>query len=123
MRKNQGEHAKALTVPEQWDRIDQWTAKHTIYNCPVRTGHYFDGEIRGFVAKSVGYHCDSGIGETVSPPNFTTLGELVDFYCEGKSGYYCFMVSNVEYKRIGDIWVIVNWEKICETRDEKLVCE
>lgn len=101
LQKNQGEFAKSLAAPQQWNRIDTWIANHPPYRCQLREWH--EAEIETFSERDAG---------------------TIHFVCSGVDySVYSFGVLGMTFTWLSDGWVVENWEQICEIRNGQEICQ
>jgi hypothetical protein len=80
--------AKALTVPEQWGRIDTWMVEHEAFNCP------FSLDIENMMMECVNGYCRYSCGD------------------EG----YNIRIEDLRLQKTEEGWQVADWGEICESR-------
>ncbi len=98
------DQAKAITTPEQWERIDEWMKGREKIVCQ-RTGAMTGISSNGLLLKgeddwgfTAGYQCDS----QVTP--------------------YCLQINDILVKKTEDGWKVYDWGKVCEAPDYNYRC-
>jgi hypothetical protein len=97
--------AKAVTVSEQWDRIDEWMKGRQPFEC-------LEGEWDATGTGGSGFH------DTVS--NEWNFGFL--YQCASQRTPYCLNVDDILVKETADGWKVYDWGKICEAPELGYKC-
>jgi hypothetical protein len=98
------EKAKSATVPEQWDRIDEWMQEREPFTCP------------GLGWGSSGI---SGSGLRIAD-NEWHYGAV--YQCADERTPYCLLVNDILVRETEDGWKVYDWGSMCETSDYAIGC-
>ncbi|MEJ5311828.1 MAG: hypothetical protein WHX52_18860 [Anaerolineae bacterium] len=90
--------AKQVTVPEQWDQIEEWMQGRQFYRC--RRGDW-DGTGTG------------GVGGILSSTNEAYWG--YEYQCISQLTPYTFRINDIWLKETDAGWKVYKWGAICET--------
>jgi len=101
---NKVEEAESLSSPEQWERINDWTAKREAFYCPFSPD---PDDIEILLA------CKPIVrGET------NLLSCNYSYGCVYNEKAYRLSIENVILKQIQEGYQIMEWDEICEDRGE-----
>jgi len=100
------EGAKAMTVPEQWDRIEKWMEGRQAFKC--REGAWDTTGTGG-----------SGYNDTTN--NEWRYGLV--YQCASQHMPYCLLVDDIWIRETEDGWKVYDWGTICEAYDYGYRCE
>jgi len=98
--------AKAVTVPEQWDRVEEWMEGRQVFEC--RGGEWDTTGTGG-----PGYY------DTTNNEWIYSLG----YQCSSQSTPYCLDVNDIQIRKTEDGWKVYDWGTICEAYDYGYRCE
>lgn len=99
------ERAKAVTVPEQWDRIEEWMRGRQTFVC--RGGKDLTG------TAAVGVHL-KGEDEWSFEATYQCVSD--------KTEPYCLQVNDIQLRETEAGWKIYDWGKVCEANDYAYWC-
>lgn len=96
--------AKSVTVPEQWDRIEEWMEGREPFNCRQEKWDVIGGGTCYQAADSDEWDCSS------------------DYQCPSQSTPYCLRVNDMLVRETEDGWKVYDWGSMCEAFDSSDVC-
>lgn len=97
--------AKAVTVPEQWARIEEAMKGRQPFWC-----HRGDWETTGTGAVGLGV----ADGEWVFSATYQ---------CGSEETPYCLTIDDIVVRKTSDGWKVHDWGRVCEAHDYGYVCE
>ncbi len=98
--------AQSITVPEQWDRIEEWMEGREPFNC---RGGEWD-------TTGTGGSCYS------AADNEDEMDCGLVYQCSSERTPYCLEVNDILVKETEDGWKVYDWGKICEAFDYAYKC-
>jgi hypothetical protein len=98
------EGAKSVTVPGQWDRIEEWMEGREPFKC--RQGSW-DG---------------TGIGGSCYRAAENEMNCGLVYQCASQSTPYCLLVNDILVRETEDGWKVYDWGSMCEAFDSSDVC-
>jgi hypothetical protein len=98
--------AEAVTVPQQWNRIEEWMAGRKAFACIGE-----EGDIRG-AGGSCGYRAADGEWNC----GFT-------YQCASERTPYCLAVNDIRVRETERGWRVYDWGRICEAEQYGYVCD
>ncbi|RKY40122.1 MAG: hypothetical protein DRP85_09170 [Candidatus Makaraimicrobium thalassicum] len=96
--------AQSITVPEQWDRIEEWMKGREPFNC------------RG------GEWDTTGTGGTCYHTADNERDCSLVYQCSSERTPYCLEVNDILVKETENGWEVYDWGKICEAFDYAYKC-
>jgi hypothetical protein len=101
---NNTKTAKSLTTSQQWNRLDDWTAKHTVFHCPRRI--WWDP-----------FDENESFGGGGGQPNGTVTATATYGYRCYDQGYY-LLIDDIILQPGEDGCKVIEW-KTCEIPKSK----
>jgi hypothetical protein len=100
------EKAKSVTVPEQWDRIEEWMEGREPFRC--RGGAWDETGISG----AGGY---SAVNDE--------WDWSLTYQCASERTPYCLLVDDIRIRETEDGWKVYDWAAICEASGPRYRCQ
>jgi len=100
------ERAKSVTVPEQWDRIEEWMEGRQPFQC--RGGKLLDPTGTG--------------GSGYRAANSDEWEYSLTYQCASPRTPYCLEINDIRVRETEDGWKVYDWGKICEAFDYAYRC-
>ena len=99
LRQNNSRLAHRLSVPSQWERIDEWIEKHESLECPFSwdPDAYMSGSVAG------------ASGEDLAHVAYFEI-------CFVRQNYE-FKIDEIVLQRQNNRWLVVDWSEVQETKD------
>ena len=98
LRQNNSRLARRLSIPSQWDRIDEWMSGREVFKCP--SGWNFDDVNSGSV---------SGVGDEGAHVSY--------YYICWVDELYEFKIEEIVLQKQNNQWQVIDWSEIQEWKE------
>ena len=112
-----GEGAKLLSAPTQWNTIDEWIKAHQKISCKTADTNTARDSIISLELSGGSWFISGKFDE----PSGQWLVD-VSYECKTEPINYCFELNGSRIEKVNDEWKVIEWDTICEKNNDTNPC-